>query len=151
VRYVLDTNTLSFLMAGEPAVAARLLAQDRTDVLVPQPVVAEIEYGLARLPDSKRRRRLRRRFEIFAEELPRATWTDEVSRTFGRVKADLEKSGTRLEDFDLAVAAHALALGATLVTDNVDHMKRIAKLELENWRDSVPPGGRDETEENTEE
>ena len=151
MRYVLDTNTLSFLMAGEPAVAARLLAQDRTDVLVPQPVVAEIEYGLARLPDSKRRRRLRRRFEIFAEELPRATWTDEVSRTFGRVKADLEKSGTRLEDFDLAVAAHALALGATLVTDNVDHMKRIAKLELENWRDSVPPGGRDETEENTEE
>lgn len=121
-------------MAGEPAVVEHLLARERTDVRLPQPVVAEIEYGLARLPDSKRKRRLARRFEIFTEELLRAPWTDEVSHTFGRVKADLEKTGARLEDFDLAVAAHALTFDATLVTDNVDHMKRVDGLKLENWR-----------------
>lgn len=45
--------------------------------------------------------------------LSRAPWTDEVSHTFGRVKADLEMTGARLEDFDVAVAAHALTFDAT--------------------------------------
>ncbi len=134
MKYVLDTNTLSFLMAGDPAVSQQLLLHPRTDVLLPQPVVAEIEYGLARLAPSKRRTKLERRFELFVDELSRAPWTDEVSRVFGRVKADLEQRGARIEDFDVAVAAHALAIGATLVTDNLDHMERVSDLELENWR-----------------
>lgn len=134
MKYVLDTNTLSLLMAGDPSVSERLLAQARTDVLLPQPVVAEVAYGLARLASSKRRRRLEQRFDLFLEELPRAAWTDEVSRAFGRVKADLERRGESLEDFDVAVAAHALALDATLVTDDLDHMKRVRELKLTNWR-----------------
>ncbi len=67
-------------------------------------------------------------------EIQRAIWTDEVSRAFGLTKADLERRGVRLEDFDVAVAAHALALNATMVTDNVTHMKRVATLRVENWR-----------------
>lgn len=139
MKYVLDTNTLSFLMAGDAGVAARLLSQDRTDVLVPQPVIAEVEYGLARLPGSKRKRRLEGRFRILVDELARASWTDAVSRSFGQVKADLEKQGIRLEDFDVAVASHALALNAVLVTDNVDHMQRIPGLKLENWHARSEP------------
>ncbi len=61
-------------------------------------------------------------------------WADEVSRSFGVTKADLEKRGVRIEDFDVAVAAHALAVGATLVTDNVGHLGRVRNLKLENWR-----------------
>ena len=134
MKYVLDTNTLSFAMAGDPAVTERLLSHPRTDVLLPQPVIAEIEYGLARLPKSHKKDRLQERFGDFLEEMERAPWTDEVSRTFGTVKADLERRGVRLEDFDVAVAAHALALDATLVTDNLDHMARISGLRVENWR-----------------
>ena len=134
VKYVLDTNTLSFLMAGDPAVCQRLLKLARTDVLLPQPVIAEIEYGLQRIKPSNRKQRLVARFEVLAGELPRTLWTDEVSRAFGQIKADLERRGVRLEDFDLAVAAHAVALGATLVTDNVKHLGRVAGLEFENWR-----------------
>ena len=48
-----------------------------------------------------------------------------MSRAFGAIKADLERRGTRIEDFDVAVAAHAVALEATLVTDNITHMKRV--------------------------
>ena len=40
----------------------------------------------------------------------------------------------RIEDFDIAVAAHAVALQATLVTDDVNHMSRIKGLRIENWR-----------------
>jgi tRNA(fMet)-specific endonuclease VapC len=99
--------------------------------------VAEIEYGLSRLPPSKRRDRLRQRFDLFLGELPRADWSDEVSRAFGRAKADLEQQGVRIEDFDVAVAAHALAAEGILITDNVDHMKRVKGLELENWRSAL--------------
>lgn len=124
-------------MAGELAVCRRMLSHARTDVLLPQPVVAEIEYGLARMRKSKRRERLVRRFKAFLRETPRAVWTDEVSRAFGTAKAELERCGIRIEDFDVAIAAHALALDATLVSDDMSHMRRIPGLRVENWRASA--------------
>jgi tRNA(fMet)-specific endonuclease VapC len=133
VKYVLDTNTLSFAIAGKPSVSERLLSQAPADLFLPQPVIAEIEYGLARLPKSKRKARLRTRFQVFLDELQRVLWTDEISLAFGQIKADLERRGIRIEDFDVAIAAHALALNATLVTDNLDHMGRVPNLRLENW------------------
>jgi tRNA(fMet)-specific endonuclease VapC len=133
VKYVLDTNTVSFLMRGEPTVSSRLTSRSRNDVLLPEPAIAEIEYGLARLPRSARQKRLRRRFGILLAEFGRAEWTDDVSRFFGEIKADLERRGSPIEDLDVAIAAHALATGATLVTDNVSHMDRIRGLRLENW------------------
>ncbi len=144
MKYVLDTNTLSYAMAGEPQVCERLLSLARTDLLLPQPVVAEVEYGLARMRKSKRRTRLAARFRAFLDEMPRAEWTDEVSRAFGATKADLERRGVRIEDFDVAIAAHALANDAVLVSDDADHMRRIAGLRLETWHaapsESPEPG-----------
>lgn len=137
MKYLLDTSTMSFLMRGEPSVRDRLMSHARTDVFVCQPVIAEIEYGLARLPRSARRTRLRARFDLFLEELACAPWTDDVSRAFGTIKTDLERRGVRLEDFDVAVAAHALAIGATVVTDNVKHTSRVRGLVVENWRPSA--------------
>ena len=134
MKYVLDTNTLSFAMAGEFSVCRRLLSQVRTDVLLPQPVVAEIEYGLTRMRKSKKRERLVQRFRAFLRETPRAAWTDEVSHAFGTAKAELERAGIRIEDFDVAIAAHAIALDGTLVSDNLSHMRRIPGLRVENWR-----------------
>ena len=134
MKYVLDTNTVSFLMRGDSAVLRGLTSRSRTDVMLPQPVVAEIEYGLAKLPNSVKKRRLRKRFDGILDELARASWNDDVGRAFGIIKADLERRGVRIEDFDVAIAAHALALDATLVTDNVEHMNRIPGLKLENWR-----------------
>ncbi len=133
MKYVLDTNTISFLMSGEVSVTRALLAHARTDVLLPGPAIAEIAYGLARLPPSKRRDRLAARFELVSSQMPRVPWTDEVSQAFGDIKADLERRGVLIEDFDVAIAAHAKAIGATLVTDNLDHMGRVAGLEIENW------------------
>ncbi len=134
MKYILDTNTVSFVMKGDADVARTLLSHKRTDVYLPQPVLAEIEYGLSRLPRSARKRRLRERFDSICREFQRLGWTDEVSRSFGAAKADLEKRGVQIEDFDVAVAAHALAVDATLVTDNVAHLRRVRNLRLENWR-----------------
>lgn len=134
MKYVLDTNTLSLAMKGDRAVGARLLTLPRTDVLVPQPVIAEIRYGLSRLKKSKRLDALTQRFDLFLDRAMRAEWTDEVSRAFGLLKFDLERKGTRLEDFDVAIAAHAIVLDGTLVSTNEKHLARIPNLRLENWR-----------------
>ena len=131
--YVLDTNAVSALMKGSPSVVERLAATAPAEVGVPQPVLAEIAFGIERLPRSKRRASLQARFELISAELPRAEWTDAVSRMFGRIKATLERRGTRIEDFDAAVAAHAIALEATLVTANLDHMIRVPGLRVEDW------------------
>ena len=131
--YVLDTNAVSALMKGNPAVVERLAATTPADVAIPQPVLAEIVFGIERLPRSKRRTSLQARFELVSAELPRAEWTDAVSQMFGRIKATLERRGTRIEDFDAAIAAHALALEATLVTANRDHMIRVPGLRVEDW------------------
>lgn len=136
MNYVLDTNAVSALMKGEANVVAHLKRVAPGDVSIPQPVIAEISYGIERLPRSKRRNALASRFELLKTELRRATWSDEVSDAFGRIKAGLERKGARIEDFDAAVAAHALATGSVLVTANVKHMVRVPNLALEDWSES---------------
>jgi len=133
VKYVLDTNVVSLLMKGEPNVIERLKAIARADVCMPQPVVAEIAYGIQRLSRSKRRAALTSRFELLKSEIQRVAWSDEVSDAFGAIKSALERKGERIEDFDAAVAAHALAEGCVLVTANMKHMTRVPGLQVEDW------------------
>lgn len=133
MRYLLDTNAVSALMKGDRRVVDRLRSFSKGDVGLPQPVIAEIAYGLERLPRSKRRAALQERFDFLRAELPRAPWTDEVSDRFGDIKAWLERKGNRIEDFDAAIAAHALAEQAVLVTANLDDMVRVPELKIEDW------------------
>ncbi len=132
---ILDTTAFSDLMKGHPRVVARLEEHGRANVRVPQPVLAEIRFGIDRLDRSARRGRLQSRYDALQAELVRCPWTDEVSEAFGRIKALLARKGTALEDFDLAIAAHALAHEGILVTSNRRHMTRVPSLETEDWSD----------------
>jgi tRNA(fMet)-specific endonuclease VapC len=133
VKYVLDTNVVSLLMKGDPTVIDRLKQVARPDVFIPQPVIAEIAYGLQRLSRSRRKDALALRFERLKDEIRRAAWSDDVSEAFGTIKAALERKGERIEDFDVAVAAHALAGECVLVTANLKHLARVPGLEIEDW------------------
>lgn len=116
MKYLLDTNTVSALMRGAPAVAARLAKTPRADVAISQLSVAEIEFGLRYLPASRRRRLLQAQWEAIGSELIRLPWDDSVSRAFGVHKARLARRGRPMSDFDLAIAAHAIAFGLIVVT-----------------------------------
>lgn len=133
MKYVLDTNVVSALMTEDAKTIDRLERHRRDEVIVPQPVFAEIAYGIARLHRSKRRDVLAARFALLRDELPTAVWTAEVTDAFGQIKAALEREGRRIEDFDAAIAAHARALSAVLVTANARHMSRIPHLSVEDW------------------
>jgi tRNA(fMet)-specific endonuclease VapC len=137
VKYILDTNVVSAVMANEPWVVERLSGLARADVAIPQPVFAEIAYGIEHLPRSRRKDALRAQLELVRAEFVRALWSDEVSAAFGMIKAGLDRAGRRIEDFDAAIAAHALAVGAVLVTRNTRHMSRIRNLQIEDWSAAV--------------
>jgi tRNA(fMet)-specific endonuclease VapC len=130
---VLDTSVFSAFMAGAAMLEARLAELRVGEVLVPQPVIAEIAAGLERLPRSARERSLRRAFERVSGLFVRSAWTDEVSFAYGRIKGRLQSRGTPIDDFDIAIAAHALVEGAAVATDNVRHFERVPGLQVENW------------------
>ena len=131
--FVLDTTALSALMKSEPGHVERLAATNPGNIVLPQPALAEVRYGLERLGRSRRRKMLADKLLLLLADIARAVWDERVSEQFGELKARLERQERRLEDFDLAIAAHALALEATLVTNNLKHFKRIAGLKLEDW------------------
>jgi tRNA(fMet)-specific endonuclease VapC len=118
-------------MKGHVPVAERIASGARDDVAICQVTAAEIEFGLKYLPSSKRRSLLQDQWNIVGEELPRLVWNDEVSRVFGARKAQLERRGRRMSDFDLAIAAHAIAFDLIVVT--ADPAFERLRLRRENW------------------
>ena len=93
--------------------------------------VAELEYGAcgADDPDAERARMKRalRAFETFDFD------SSITPRQYGEMRFALEKSGQAIGPNDLLIAAHALALGAVLVTNNTKEFKRVKGLKCENW------------------
>jgi len=108
-----------------------MIATTRADVGITQVTVAEIEFGLRYLPASRRRRLLQEQWNVISPELMRLPWDDQVSRAFGERKARFERAGKRMSDFDLAIAAHAIAHGAIIVTAD-EGFDRLG-IRRENW------------------
>ncbi len=133
MSWVLDTNVVSALLEGDPVVLAALERVSRAKVGVPEPVFAELTYGIERMQASRRRALLELRYTTIRNELAAIPWTPAVTEAFGRIKARVERRGVRLEDFDVAIAAHAVATGATLVTANLKHLRRVEGLRCESW------------------
>ena len=92
---------------------------------------AELHYGLQDLvKDHILVDRVRTMLEMF----PPIPWGGEAPAIYAEIKRRLERAGTPLEDMDLMIAAHAMSIGAVLVTNNIRHFERIgAPLRLENW------------------
>ncbi|HEY5958235.1 MAG TPA: type II toxin-antitoxin system VapC family toxin [Polyangiaceae bacterium] len=133
MKYILDTNAVSAVMKGEPSLLRRMQVAGKKNLGIPEPVYAELAYGIERLPKSKRRSQLQSRYDAIYSELGSIAWDHAVTEHYGLIKAQLERKGKRIEDFDAAIAAHALANGAVLVTANVEHMARVPGLVVEDW------------------
>jgi len=133
MSYVLGASVLWALMKGRSSVIQRLERTERKDVLVPQPVVAEIAFGIERLPRSERKDQLAKLLRDVRRTFGVAMWNDAVTDHYARARAALDARGLRMRDVDVAVAAHALALDAVLVTANRSRMSRVPGLRVEDW------------------
>jgi tRNA(fMet)-specific endonuclease VapC len=132
VTWLLDTNTLVYLLNGELRVRARANEAGRTGRVVTSIiVVAELLYGVER---STRQEANRRHLEKELEPLEIVQVSLGAAAQFGRVKAALRAKGINKTDLDLLIAATALHLGATLVTNDGALLDgTIPELTVENW------------------
>jgi tRNA(fMet)-specific endonuclease VapC len=135
MRHVLDTTAFSAVMKRETDMETFLKRVKPEDVATVPPVVAEIEYGIQRLQEgTKRKSLLLREKGRILSALDVLPWEPDSSRLFGTIKADLERRGEVLDDFDIAVAAIAKSHGCGVLTANLRHFQRIPDLHCSYWR-----------------
>lgn len=128
--YLLDTNTLSDLIRQpQGRVAARIEAVGEENVLTSVVVACELRYGAAK----RASRRLTKQVEAVLGALTVRSLESDVERIYAAIRVALEKKGTPIGAHDMLIAAHARALGAVCVTDNLAEFKRVPTLKVENW------------------
>lgn len=130
LMYMLDTNAASEALRGHPRVDARLRSLAPGQWCISAVTCSEMRYGVARRPEALRLHQLVNEFLRVVTILP---WDAEAANRHGELRADLRSRGTPIGDFDEMIAAHALAIGAVVVTDNMRHFKQVPGLVLENW------------------
>lgn len=133
-RFMLDTNTVSFLIKGHPVVARHVVAVPLSCLCISAITEGELRYGLAKRPDATRLHQLVREFLRRVNVLP---WDKVVAARYGVVRAALAAQGKTLAPLDLLIAAHALAVEAILVTNDAA-FGQIPGLPSEDWTIAFP-------------
>jgi tRNA(fMet)-specific endonuclease VapC len=133
IHHLLDTCACIDLIRGGRS-SERLLAKLRRKkpgtVGISAITLAELQHGVARSSDPDRNRIA---LMEFLAPLAIASFDDEAALVYGRLRAELHRKGRPIGPMDLLIAAHALALGAVLVTGNQREFRRVPGLAVENW------------------
>lgn len=129
-RFLLDTNIVSELVRNpQGRAAAKIAIIGEAAVATSLIVAAELRYGAAKKASARLSNQLEQvlgALEVIALDVP-------TDRQYGDVRTRLEAAGTPIGGNDLLIAAHAIVLDMTLVTDNVREFGRVAGLRVENW------------------
>jgi tRNA(fMet)-specific endonuclease VapC len=129
-RYLLDTNIISDLIRNPQGKAAERIAEVGEDNVCTSIIVAaELRYGCAR----RGSKRLLKAIEDLLGEVSVLPFDIPADAEYGGIRSELEAAGTPIGGNDLLIAAHAHAIGATIVTANADEFKRVRGLNVENW------------------
>jgi tRNA(fMet)-specific endonuclease VapC len=132
--YLLDTDTVIYSLKGDEAVTKNLHRHIQDPIKISIITLMELYYGAHRSANVASNLAKVKGLEAEFEVIPTGNESAEI---FGMLKSRLERSGMRLDDFDLIIASCAMVHNLTLVTNNVAHFKRIKGLKLTNW--SMPP------------
>jgi tRNA(fMet)-specific endonuclease VapC len=128
--YMLDTNTVSLALRGRaPRAVTYLRDTAREDVVLSVITAMELRFGLAKNPTTRAR-------DVIAQFLDTITVLPvdrAVEKPYGDIRAALEHVGRPIGALDTIIAAHALAVGAVLVTNNVREFRRVRGLRCEDW------------------
>lgn len=127
---MLDTNIASAAMRGDAGIDRRLSELVPGAWCISAITRSELQYGLALKPEATRLARVVNAFLAVADV---AAWDAAAADAHGRLRAALQAQGKPIGVFDEMIAAHALAIGAVMVTDNIRHFERVPGLVVENW------------------
>lgn len=128
--YLLDTNICIYVINERPPeVLAQFLVHEADGLGISAVTASELYWGVRKSGSARNLRAL----EAFLAPLHVADYGIEAARAYGQLRAVLERKGTPIGPLDTQIAAHALALDVTLVTNNQREFKRVPGLRLENW------------------
>jgi tRNA(fMet)-specific endonuclease VapC len=128
---MLDTNICVELIRGRAGRVFQRLRRHRVDeVAISSITLAELQYGVAKSARPEHHALL---LAEFCAPLSIPPFDDRATEIYGQTRAALEREGTPIGPLDTLIAAHALSLGATLITNNEREFRRVPGLAVENW------------------
>ena len=133
MRYLLDTNICIYLIKKRPRqVLEKFDAYSVGEIGVSSITVAELQYGVRKSQHPVKNQQALQQFLL---PLAIADFDEQAAIAYGEVRAVLEAQGTPIGPLDTLIAAQAISLDVTLVTNNVREFSRVQGLGFENWLD----------------
>jgi tRNA(fMet)-specific endonuclease VapC len=131
MKLMLDTNICIYIIKQQPsAVLKHFLEYQIGDIGTSSITLSELRYGVAR---SKYKEKNTKALDQFIIPLDIALFDEKAALAYGGIRATLEKAGTPIGAMDMLIAAHAVSLGVTLVTNNTREFSRIPGLRIVDW------------------
>ena len=131
IRYMLDTNICIYLIKKVPDhLIFKLKKMAHFGVGISSITLSELEYGVRKSKHVQQNAVNLLKFLVQFEIMP---YDENAARSYGIIRANLEKQGRIIGNMDMLIGAHAQSLGVTLVTNNEKEFRRIEGLALENW------------------
>ena len=131
MRVMVDTNICIYIIKRRrQSVLGRFTPFAVRDIGISTITLAQLEYGA---PKNQQPKKNREALEQCISPLEVAAFDREATAAYGNIRAALEKRGLPIGSMDMLIAAHALSLGVTLVTNNQREFRRVPGLPVENW------------------
>ena len=128
--YVLDTDTCIYWLKGEGKIRRKIERVGPENLKVTIITLAEMRYGAY---NSQRVKENLKNINNFLRKVRVLPLDQDAADKFGKTKVDLRRKGQMIDDFDILISSITLNHGAVLVTNNIEHFRRIAGLNYENW------------------
>lgn len=129
-RFLLDTDTCIYIINQRPQrVFEHFMGMRVGDIAISSITGAELSFGVAKSGS----RRNQDALDKFMAPLDIVAFDEAAMREYGPLRSHLERIGTPIGALDTLIAAHALALGCTLISNNLREFSRVPKLKLANW------------------
>jgi tRNA(fMet)-specific endonuclease VapC len=134
-RYMLDTNTASYIIKGTPvAVRYHLQNVPMANVCISTITEAELLRGVAKKPEAKRLPLVVKEFLLRVEILP---WDSDAANAYAQLRTACENEGKPLGTMDMLIAAHSVAAGTVLVTNDKAFYNVKHRLALQDWTEPI--------------
>jgi len=131
MKYMLDTNICIYLIKQQPPkVLKHFKSHTVGDIGLSSITLAELRY---RVSKSRHIEKNQQALDEFILPLEIADFDEKAAREYGAIQAELERTRTPIGSMDMLIGAHALALGALLVTNNIKEFKQIRNLKILDW------------------
>lgn len=127
--YMLDTNMVSHFIRMHPSVVGRVISTPMASLCISAITEGELLFGLAKRPGAKQ---LHLAVREFLRRVDVLDWDSSAAEHYGTLRAGMQGQGKVLAPLDMLIAAHAISVGAVLVS-NDQAFRQLAALQIEDW------------------